>query len=145
METLTTKERKTQLEKWEKDRKGERIAVLFPMLISFPTAFFLAIACYELAKHWVSDTFAAGLSVIAGLVPLFFWLTTYLQTWGSYVERRLEDIEAKIDGRVPLYYVREDETSFCRQPLHEHLERIESALSEIRSPARSSSASPSAS
>jgi hypothetical protein len=136
METHSTQERKAQLEKWEKDRKQERIAVLFPVLISFFTAFCLADGCYELAKHWVSNSLAAGLSVIAGLMPLFYWLATYLQTWGSYVERRLEDIEAKIDGRVPLYYVSEDGTTFCRQPLHERLERIESVLSEIRFPAK---------
>ncbi len=132
METLTAKERSTQLEKWERDRKGERISVLFPVLISFPTAFCFAIACYGLARHWVGDSLAAGLSVIAALMPLFLWLATYLQTWGSYVERRLEDIEAKVDGRAPSYFAKEDGTSFCRQPLHEHLERIESALSEIR-------------
>lgn len=128
--TLSIEDRKSQLIQWEKDRKHERSAVTFPVMYSFVTSFFLAIAIYSITVHWLNASLATVASIIAALIPLFYWLAAYLQTWGSYVERRLEDIEAKIDGRSPAYYIHEDYTSFRRQPLHERLDRIEEILSK---------------
>ncbi len=67
------------------------------------------------------------------MFPLWLCLASYLQTWGSYVERRIEDLEAKIDGRLPSYYMVEDDDKFADQPLHQRLARIERLILAGRS------------
>lgn len=130
LQTLTPEERAGQLREWEEGRKIERFQILYTVLLSFLTSFFIASAIYAICRHWFGPPFASVCALIAAMVPLAVWLATYLQTWGSYVERLLEDIESKIDGRYPSYYHREDNCSFDRQPLHERLQRIEDILSK---------------
>ena len=128
--TLSVQDRTQQLRGWEESRKRERFQVVFTLFPTFFSSFALASITYWAVRHWSDSFFAASASVISALIPLFAWLASYLQTWGSYVERRLEDIESKIDGRHPYYYTQEDLGSFAHQPLHERLQRIETIVSQ---------------
>src|SRR4051812_8814228 len=118
-ETISIEDRTRQLREWEESRKGERFQIVFTLILTFFSSFSLASFTYWAVSHWAGSFFAASASVISAMILLFAWLAIYLQTWGSYVERRLEDIESKIDGRFPSYYTREDFQSFVHQPLHE--------------------------
>jgi hypothetical protein len=129
-QTLTVAERAQQLKSWEAGRKTERSMVVYTLCLAFPFCFCFADLVYSILTHWhwCSIPFAAVCALIAATCPLALWFARWLQTWASYVERRLEDIEAKIDGRSPSYYTSEGDSSFSSQPLHERLERIEALL-----------------
>ena len=125
---LTPQERKSQLDAWEAGRKTERSHVVLTMWMTFPTCLIVASLTYWIATRFIKGMSADALATAVGVFPLWLWLARYLQTWGSFIERRIEDIEAKIDGRSPEYYISENHAKFSEQPLHAKLEAIEHLL-----------------
>jgi hypothetical protein len=74
---------------------------------------------------WRITVLYAGAAYLAGTV------IAWLRIWGSYVERRLEEIEARINGDYPAYYTKESPDRIRRNGLHERLRDIENKLEEL--------------
>ncbi|MGA3131527.1 MAG: hypothetical protein ABSD59_12045 [Terracidiphilus sp.] len=62
------------------------------------------------------------------IVYLLGRILVWLRLWGAYVERRLEDVEARIQGDDPIYYCDDSTSRLLRNGLHERLERIEEKI-----------------
>lgn len=59
--------------------------------------------------------------------PIIVWL----RLWGAYVERRLEEIEARIQGDNPIYYCDDSTSRLLYNGLHKRLDGIEEKLDAL--------------
>ncbi len=126
----TLENRSVELEGWERKRRNEvsldlfahycRLArVLIPIVILFP------VLCYFKVPWLLFWGFT--LAVIA-LARCSATLIVWLRLEGAFIERRLEEIEARVQGDYPTYYSRETPDRLKHNGLHEQLGRIEELL-----------------
>ena len=128
--TETLQNRSSELQKWERHRQNEVSLDLFAhyyrlarVLIPIVTLF--AVLCYFKVPGLLFWGFT--LAVFA-LVWCSAMLVVWLRLEGAFIERRLEEIEARLQGDYPTYYTKEDPYRLEHNGLHEQLGRIEALL-----------------
>jgi hypothetical protein len=132
--TETLQNRAAELQEWERKRQNEvsldlfahycRLArVLIPIVILF------AVLCYFKVPGLLFWCFT--LAVIA-LARCSATLIIWLRLEGAFIERRLEEIEARLQGDYPTYYTKESPDRLERNGLHEKLGSIEELLRRQR-------------
>ncbi|HEY6414257.1 MAG TPA: hypothetical protein VIX42_11260 [Edaphobacter sp.] len=129
--TLSNEERKQQLEGWQASRRGEVSSVVWSFLLTVFTSCIVFVSVYGLCRHFFGEVYSVGVAAMLSIVPLVIRIAVWLQTWGSYIERRLEEIEAKIEGRSPVYYMQHDDGDFSKHTLYDRLERLEKIVDHI--------------
>ena len=58
-------------------------------------------------------------------------IIVWLRLWGAFIERRLEESEARIQGDDPCYYQVDSTDRSLRNGLHDRLERVEEKLDAV--------------
>ena len=130
-QTFNHEERRHQLESWQAGRRTEVGSVVRSFILATFLSCIVFGSVYSLCHHFFSEGYSLGVAVIISFAVLIIQTMVWLQTWGSYIERRLEDIEAKIEGRTPIYYTQHNNGDFSKQPLYERLERIEKIVDHV--------------
>ena len=128
--TETLQNRSAELQEWERNRQNEvsldlfahywRLArVLIPIVILF------AVVCYFKVPGLLFWGFTFAVIALARCSAT---LVIWLRLEGAFIERRLEEIEARLQGDYPTYYTRESPYRLEHNGLHEQLGRIEALL-----------------
>lgn len=130
-QTFTYEERRNQLEGWQANRRTEVGSVVWSFIFTTFVSCMVFGSVYSLCHHFFSEGYSLGVAVVISVASLIIQTMVWLKTWGSYIERRLEDIEAKIEGRTPIYYTQHNDGDFSKHPLHERLERIEKIVDHV--------------
>jgi hypothetical protein len=128
--TETLQNRSTELQEWERKRQNEVSLDLFAHYYRLargliPIVILFAVLCYFEVPGLLFWGFT--LAVIA-LVWCSAMLVIWLRLEGAFIERRLEEIEARLQGDYPTYYTRESPDRLEHNGLHEQLGRIEELL-----------------
>ena len=119
---------KALLAEWERNRRNEVWVDLYAHFwrcaggLSIGSTLWWAIDYFSLSPAWHLVLAYCALAYIAGTIII------WLRLEGSYLERRLENIEAAIHGDEPTYYTRETHHRWANNGLHEKLDRIEQVV-----------------
>jgi hypothetical protein len=120
-------DRSQELREWEKSRKGELWLDTIAHWTRSSGGLFVGAFLWEVSDqfHWAAWwkfalVFGAGIYLTSKVI-------TWLRLGGSYIERRLTEIEARIVNTKP-YYGGGDLESFDCNPLFDRLAAIEERL-----------------
>jgi hypothetical protein len=126
--------RSEQLKEWERSRRSERtmdaMAYWWRAIIGVAIAAsaWKGVDSFGLASPDVWR-FAIALLTVAYIVGrLILWL----RTEGSYLERRLAEVEALIANETPQYYTSGGLVDYERNPLYEPFTAIEASIEALR-------------
>jgi hypothetical protein len=123
-----------ELKEWNEHRKSEVLLDLWRHAERCLPGLIGTVLLWKLLDYLsVSDRSVWRIIVVyAGAAYLAGTVIAWLRIWGSYVERRLEEIEARINGDYPTYYSQESPDRILRNGLHERLQDIENKLEELQ-------------
>jgi hypothetical protein len=126
--------RSYELQEWDKNRKAELFLDLWAHFWRCSAGLVVAVSIWQLLNYlklsdmsgWRFALFYSCAAYIARTVIV------WLRLWGSYIERRLEEMEARINGDWPSCYAKEAPDRVFRNGLHERLQQIESSIEQLR-------------
>ena len=123
-----------ELKQWSEHRKSEVAIDLWGHAQRCLPGLAGILLLWKLLDYFaVSDKSAWRVLVLyAGAAYLAGTLIAWLRIWGAYIERRLEEIEARVNGDYPSYYTNESPDRILRNGLHERLSDIENKLEELQ-------------
>lgn len=128
--------RKRELEGWERSRRNEVFLDLRAHFWRSAIGVIAALTVWQALNHFSVKPLSPWrfLVVSALAVYLLGVILFWLRIWGAYIERRLEEIEARIQGDEPSYYQVESTTRLLRNGLHDRLGRVEEKLDAVIRP-----------
>jgi hypothetical protein len=118
---------------WERNRAAEVQIDLLANWMRILPCFLLSLVAIGFLCFWKNPISYFLIAAVAMFYIAFVAsrIIIWLRLWGAYIERRIEEIEAKLDGREPEFYCSRSPAAE-QNGLHKRFSDLEQLLANLK-------------